>query len=403
MTPADLVALRTPTILQALRQHTGDDPNDFALHAPRDRGWPITAMAEQVGCRRRAARKLPGWNERDCLYLPRALEQCASLPCARHKNALLDDAGVLDCCAGLGVDASLLADAGRPVLACEHDPLLAELLAYNAERLGITLTIHAGDGLAALRASDAKRYPQVYADPDRREGGRRRLALSDLRPEPTAVLGAAGPRRVLLRLPPGSAPQELRALPGLRTLHYVSHAGELKELLADCPGADEAAIGRRALRIDDHGRPTHEITTRDGGDAGANLRDEADAWFFEPDPAVIRAGLVGALAARHGMALLHPRVAFLTAAADRPDFFGRRLRVLAQGRYQRKQLRQELRRHDLPGAEIVCRHFPRKPAELAAELHLPSHPAHRLCCWRDRDETPRWALCRRPDEAADQP
>jgi len=83
---------------------------------------------------------------------------------------------------------------------------------------------------------------------------------------------------------------------------------------------------------------------------------------------VVRAGLVRHYAARHGLAQLDPRIAYLTGDTPPPGI--RAFRVLGHGRYTEKALRSALRRHDAGAVEILVRGLDVDPNVLRPRLRL---------------------------------
>ena len=102
-------------------------------------------------------------------------------------------------------------------------------------------------------------------------------------------------------------------------------------------------------------------TLTDEDDPGAGVRD-VGGFLYEPDGAVIRAGLVTAVAAGVEGGLVDEHIAYVTSDATYRTPFARGYRVLEQLPYREKQLsaalrergigtpdHQEARRLDRPG------------------------------------------------------
>jgi hypothetical protein len=91
-------------------------------------------------------------------------------------------------------------------------------------------------------------------------------------------------------------------------------------------------------------------------------------YLYEPDGAVIRAGLVQQAAAAIGGWRIDSHLAYLSAA-DRTDApFARGFRVLDVLPYSAKRLRAELRRREVGVVEIKKRGVDVDPARLRKEL-----------------------------------
>ena len=91
-------------------------------------------------------------------------------------------------------------------------------------------------------------------------------------------------------------------------------------------------------------------------------------WIVDPDGAVVRAGLVRQFAARHGLAQLDPHLAYLTG--PHPPSGMRAFRVLEEGPFSEKALRQTLRRREVGRVEILVRGLDVEPDRLRPRLKL---------------------------------
>ncbi len=94
-------------------------------------------------------------------------------------------------------------------------------------------------------------------------------------------------------------------------------------------------------------------------------------WLVEPDPAVIRAGLVSVLAARLDGHLLDPRIAYIACERPpRPGSLGTAFAVVAEVPFGRKPLRADLRSRGFGDVIIKKRGINVVPEELRAALRL---------------------------------
>ncbi len=324
--------------LQRLRRRWGED----------EAAW----LFDQARLRRRAAAKFPAAAR--MLFEAEALEQASSWPVARWRarRFFAPWRRVADLGAGIGGDALALAEAGKRVLAVERDPVRAALLRYNAAALGLAerLEVVVGD----WRGLDL-RLP-AFADPARRRRGRRSVRLGEMEP-PLADLLALAERvpALLVKLAPALDKAEL---PAGAAAGFVSLGGELKEALLGLGGLASPQPWAEVLPAG--------VGLR-GPEAAAPLAPPS-GYLYEPDPAVIRAGLVGRLALELGAALLAERVAYLTAPACRPSPLAGCWRILRHGPYRLKELRRWLRELDARSVNVKRRHSPVEPAELAAAL-----------------------------------
>jgi SAM-dependent methyltransferase len=394
----DFEALQQPAIRDALRTHAALQGDAFMLRFGSTAGWPSRAMAEQLRCRHKARAKLPDWPIDELLFTLQAIEQCSSLATARFKASLVNGR-ILDLCCGLAVDAIAMAQAGCSVTAHELDTDLARLVRHNAAKLTVDLTLLERDSMQALTDYHAEAFDWIYADPDRRAGGRTRdqraLSLAECSPQLDTHLEALArvAPRMLIKLPPGLDLASLqREMPSCQRVLFISHGGECREALAVC---DHHAAAR-------HHAVTEAVILNDDGSVRYALADDRRpvpsavppaAWLYEPDPALLRAHALAALANAHGLHPLHPDVSVLTAAQRAPDFPGRVSRVIDHGRYEPKRLRKHLKQLGITTAQIARRHFPYPPDTIAKQLRIGSSGSRRLLCYRDCDDTLCYVLC----------
>ena len=149
---------------------------------------------------------------------------------------------------------------------------------------------------------------------------------------------------------------------------WVSDHGEVKE--AALWSGRLATTVRRATVIGDAGLAT--LTDEDDPRwAGAASRyDRSGGYLYEPDGAVIRAGLVTAVAAGVGGGLVDEHIAYVTSDESFRTPFARGYRVLEELPYREKQLRAALRERHVGRLTIKKRGVDVVPEELRKRLAL---------------------------------
>ena len=120
---------------------------------------------------------------------------------------------------------------------------------------------------------------------------------------------------------------------------------------------------------DRHRRAGGLATLTDEDDPGAEVR-EVGAFLYEPDGAVIRAGLVTAVAAGVGGGLVDPHIAYVTSDASFRTPFARGYRVVEHLPYREKQLRAALHERGIGRLTIKKRGVQVVPEELRKRLSL---------------------------------
>jgi hypothetical protein len=97
----------------------------------------------------------------------------------------------------------------------------------------------------------------------------------------------------------------------------------------------------------------------------------AAPFLADPDPALVRSGLLGLLAQELGAQPLHPLCAYLGAPLALRSPFLRSFRVLDAAPLDRKQVRRMLARHDVGPVTVKKRGHPDPADKLARRLRGP--------------------------------
>ena len=94
------------------------------------------------------------------------------------------------------------------------------------------------------------------------------------------------------------------------------------------------------------------------------------SYVFEPDPAVLAAGLVGTLAAEHGLAAAAPGLAYLVGERPLDDPALACFQVIESMPFDLKRLRQWLGQRGIGRLEIKKRGVTEEPEQIRRRLHL---------------------------------
>ena len=362
MGPDELRLLLTPDGLALLDRATGevDERADVVREVARLRaeGHPaalVAAVLSQVRLRRRARAKFDAFADA-MLFTEAGLEQATRLRVAAHHAGRMREAGmasVADLGCGIGADALAFATLGLSVTAVERDETTAAVAAYNLAAWGASV-VH-GDALGTAVDADA-----LWFDPARRDGSRRLADPADWSPSLDAVFARAAERSAGVKLAPGIdrslLPREAEhqwVTDGHETVECVVWTGELARpthrsaLVLGAAGAEELA-----------GEPSHP-------DPGA-----LGAWLYEPEGAVIRAELIGALAERLGARSVSPQIAYLTGDALVPTALAQAFRVREVLPLDERRIAQRLRALGVGSLEIKKRGVDVDPAALRRRLRL---------------------------------
>jgi len=341
----------------------GGDPMVSAEAVRRIEPDPDRAAAAltQVGLRARAVPKF-GDDAVRLYFTPDGLEQATHPRVAAHRAARIAAADletVVDLSCGIGGDLMELARTGLTSAGVDRDPVRAEIAGANLAALGLSGAVMATDA----QGVDVSGFGVAVLDPSRRSARGRIFDVHGWEPGWDTVLRLLSGRAVV-KVAPG-IPHEL-VPPGVEA-EWVSLGGEVKEAALWSPRL--ATCGHRATVLAPAGLAT--LTEEDDPYTGADrpVRDLGD-YLYEPDGAVIRAGLVTAVAAGVDGGLVDEHIAYVTSDASFRTPFARGFRVLEQLPYREKQLKAALRQRGIGRLTIKKRGVDVVPDALRKRLDL---------------------------------
>jgi hypothetical protein len=270
----------------------------------------VAAALRLVDARRRGAAKFVRAGR---MWLDsRGVEQATAEAVARHKAKRFGAALVVDLCSGIGGDSlAIAADRGAVVLAVDSDAGMCRRCRWNARVYAVE------ERLAPIQArAEQFAIPPgalVHVDPDRRAGsrsGRRARArlLADYAPGLDllrSLTAGPGPRGGAIKLGPASDFASHFDERGLE-IELISLLGECKE--ATVWFGALATCRRRATRLPEGAT----WTDRDGPVSTVVPVVPPQCWIFDPDPALLRAGLLDAFAAARDLCRCAAGIDYLT-------------------------------------------------------------------------------------------
>lgn len=286
----------------------------------------VTAILTQLELRDEARAKFGGFA--DAMLLTRdGLEQATRLPVAAHHAARFRRAGcqkVADLGCGIGAESLAFAGVGLLVEAFEIDETTAAAALLNLRAFPEAKVTQADITKLNWKKLCKAGVDGAFADPARRDKHGRKLKPKHWKPPLDTVLAwrhEVPGENLGVKVAPGIDYQEL---PADAEVTWVSVGGDLVEAgiwlgdLREKPGRSALLIGadghvRAALRDpSDSGKANAPVR------AAETLKSEDDLgdWIFEPDAAVIRAGLVARAAELAGARLVSPGIAYLTGSGS---------------------------------------------------------------------------------------
>lgn len=319
------------------------------------------AALTQVTLREKAAAKF-GADAARLYFTAEALEQATRARVATHRAARLALAGpgsVVDLGCGIGGDLIAFARAGLTTAGVDRDPLRVEIARANLAALGLPGAVSVAEATELAVGA----FGAAYVDPARRSARGREFSAAGWSPPWPWVIGLLGGVAVVKTAP--GIPH--RMVPEGVEAEWVSDHGQLKEASLWSPAL--ASCSRRATVLGRGGLAT--LTEEDDPYAGAERPvRELGAYLYEPDDAVIRAGLVTAVAAGVGGGLLDAQIAYVTSDAPFRTPFARSYVVTEELPSREKPLRAALRERGIGRLTIKKRGAALDPAQLRRRLAL---------------------------------
>ena len=302
------------------------------------------------------------------MYFTReALEQASGEHVSRYRSSRLEEYGsVLDLCCGIGADTIALAEAGLIVTAWDNDPLRLDMARANVAVHGLADRVRYQLGDVTELTLYGERA--AFIDPSRREGERRFLDPDQYQPPLGKILSAL----------PAGFPLAAKIAPGVSRsdlakwdagVEFISVEGELKECVLWFGPLRNAALRATVL-------PGPHTLASDG-QLFEPPPSEPLQFIFDPDPAVIRAGLLPLLAEQLDAVPVDHGIAVLTGSWEMSSPFAKCHAVEHAAPFHVGKLRDYLRERHIGRVTMLKRAVELDVNDVMRKLKLDG-PEHRL-------------------------
>lgn len=254
---------------------------------------------------------------------------------------------VADCGCGIGGDSLGLAQVVPQLTSIERDPLRLAMARENV-RVYQAASCQTDFIQADFREVALPQAAALWLDPARRDANGKRIFSVEGYMPPLSVVHDLPQRNIGIKVSPAVKLDQLANYDC--EVEFISHAGDLKEAVLWFGDLRQAGTQRVATLLP----------------SGKQLRPAAieiactapAAYLYEPDPAVMRAGAVTALAEQIGATKIDPEIALLTTSEPVETPFAKRFSVVADFPFGLKRTRAELRERNIGRITIKKRGSP---------------------------------------------
>ena len=311
----------------------------------------------------------------DRMYFSRpALEQATPHEVSTYRSERYREFDYLaDLACSIGGDTISLGSIA-PTIGIDLDAVRLAMARANIRALGKAdrVMFLQADLTASLPLASMPSNLALFFDPARRTGSRRVFSVNDYTPPLATIEGWLARFKAMgVKISPGVKFEEVRDYDA--EIEFISHGGDLKEAVLWFGPLRSAARRATVLPGPSSLTPLNNLPERRWSDLETTQIipiSEPQNYLYEPDPAVMRAGLVEDLGLELQASQLDADIAYLTSEKLTPTPFARAWAVDDWFPFQLKRLRAYLRARNVGQAVVKKRGSPIQPEDLIRDLRL---------------------------------
>jgi len=361
-------------LLERLRREDLSEANHLTLVTALRKEYALEQVRTAVNLalvRIKAVNKF-GADAAKMFFTDEALQQASDPQIRQYRPSIMSPRMIADVCCGIGSDSLAFAQAKFPVSGVDIDPIRVKMAQLNAEVLGLIEYTHfeVGD---AHEISSVFGNSAIFYDPARRDDKGNRIYDVERYIPPLSLIRGWRSMLTMVKLSPGIDLTQLRKyqVNGPEGLEFLSVEGDLKEaVLWSGVGFAHAGLDHlrgitaTLLKSDEiyHWQRYHEPEIMP--------LSQPLGWLVEPDPSIIRAGLVQDLAIALGGYLLDETIAYFTTDTKPESVWVRAWQILDWMPFNLKKLRAYLRERNVGIVTVKKRGSALTPEGLTADLKL---------------------------------
>lgn len=369
--------------LSFIREHRRNDVRSLALQARKYPKVDMPAAITQIAGWQIAKEKVPTWAGIDGILYPvhLSMEQCSSEITARYKAEIVATETCkrhdtfTDLTGGFGIDCAFLSACFKQATYVERQQTLCDIASHNFHLLdSCHITVCNKDSVQHLQSMQPVDW--IFIDPARRDGhGGKTVAISDCEPDVAALeeLLLQKAKHVLVKLSPMlDLTLAVNDLKHVQEAHIISVNNECKELLLVL--GHEKYLSTEELPIHcinlthSQGQQALTFTRQQEKDCACTYTPVLNAYLYEPNASILKAGAFRSLSSIYKVKKLHPNSHLYTSDEYIADFPGRKFKITDSCSFNKKEVKDML--GTAKKANLTVRNFPATVAELRRRLKL---------------------------------
>lgn len=371
----------TPAVRQFILKNEEADLHQLALkvHLFPDLSMPL--IISQITARQKAKVKLPSFYTCENIIYPTmlSLEQCSSEKSATYKANLLKGNLLIDLTGGFGVDTYFLSKHFRKVIYVEKNTALTKIAKHNFQVLKAdNVEVINSDSVHFLTDFEG-RADCIYLDPARRDIANRKVVkLDDCEPNVLEIMPllAEKVKQIVLKTSPmldidlavGELNKTVSKEVNIKIL-VLAVENECKEVVYLIQNESKQVgnfLSYQTINFSKNQVQQFDFDrfTEHNADINYTL---PQAYLYEPNVAILKAGGFKSVALRYNLTKLHANSHLYTSTNLVTNFAGRVFRIQAITKLDKKGLKQYLPESK---ANIAVRNFPLSVAEIRKKMNI---------------------------------
>ena len=330
--------------LDYIQQHLDDDVHALALKkAPTTINH--TLALQQIAARQQLKKKLPAWcNNLNIVFPPNlSLEQASSQITAQYKAKLVSGHTFVDLTSGMGIDCYYFSKYFKIAHYVEMQEQLCQIAQHNYQYVAPNIEVHNTSAEQFINTIDY--VDVIYIDPARRDQkGNKTVTIQDCTPNLIELLPIMLEKssRILVKLSPMlDITLALKQLMHVAAVHVIAVDNECKELLFDIQrdhNSETQIICANLLKNNQH-QISSAIGCNFEAEANIQLAEKLLRYLYEPNVAILKAGLFKSTALRFNIQKLHTCSHLSTSNTPITKFDARCFEIEQVISFNKKQLK----------------------------------------------------------------